>query len=66
MVIVFKQYSFSGKDSPLWHSTSGRPENPGKQRQTKNASSRIHSAFLPQPSVLQSTTLRSDEPIKSY
>lgn len=44
---------------PLVHSTSGRPVCPGKQRQTKNACSRIHSAFLPQPSVRQSTTFLS-------
>jgi hypothetical protein len=44
---------------PLWHSTSGRPVCPGRQRQTKNACSRMHSAFLPHPSVLQSTTCLS-------
>jgi hypothetical protein len=44
---------------PLWHSTSGRPVCPGRQRQTKNACSRMHSAFLPHPSVLQSTTFLS-------
>lgn len=49
-------------DLPLRHSTSGRPDVPGKQRQTKNACSRRHSAFLPQPSVLQSTTPLSAVP----
>ena len=44
---------------PLLHSTSGRPVCPGRQRQTKNACSRMHSAFLPHPSVLQSTTCLS-------
>lgn len=60
---IQKMNLYDYKNSPLWQPISGAPENPGRQRQTKNACSRIHSEFLPHPSVLQSVlVVLSDVP----
>lgn len=47
---------------PVVHSTSGDPVVPGGHLHTNNVPSRMHSAFLPQPTVRQSGAALSGLP----
>jgi hypothetical protein len=48
---------------PVVHSMSGDPVVPGGHLHTNNVPSRMHSAFLPQPTVLQSGAALSGLPM---
>lgn len=51
---------------PVVHSTSGDPVVPGGHLHTNNVPSRMHSAFLPQPTVRQSGDALSGLPKVVY
>ena len=63
-LITFDAVKLVGRNPlPVVHSTSGDPVVPGGHLHTKRVPSRMHSAFLPQPTVRQSGAALSGLPM---